>query len=81
MEIGKVTPLQEQAFTALDRLWQDIMMADIRANSKKLDKKIFDKPKKFRYKCIECSTKCTIKVKGKGLKLPSCEDSFWKLCD
>ena len=51
MEIGKVTPLQEASLTALDRLWHDIMMADIKKHSKKLDKKIFDKPKRVKYKC------------------------------
>jgi len=59
MEIGKVTPLQEASLTALDRLWHDIMMADIKKHSKKLDKKIFDKPKRVKYKCKECTSHCT----------------------
>lgn len=73
MEIGKVTPRQEATFTALDRLWKDIMMADIKAHSKKLDKKMFEIKDKVRYYCNSCKTEpCQLKMPGANGNPISC---------
>ena len=79
--------------TALDRLWNELMIADIKANSKKLDKKIFEKPKKMKYKCSVCkdiykaSSICTLKIGLNETPPDQCpyedyvDEAKWVKCD
>ena len=61
---------------ALGRLLNDIA----NHNFKEFNKKIFDKPNRVKFKCKNCSAKCSVKVNHlKGL--PECTKSNWVPCD